>query len=127
MCEPLHCVSSEIHVNISMTRILAFSFVSLIESESAHMVSMKVKVKLGRENLGSEEQRDAEMERLAYEEYETGKHEELAISLERTVKEMTMLHATSWPPCPTTPKWTLPEAVNLFSEMQGPRGQKRLH
>ena len=45
-------------------------------------MSMKVKVKLGRQNLVSEEQRDAEMERLAYEEYETGKHEELAISLE---------------------------------------------
>ena len=30
-------------------------------------VSMKVKVKLGRQNLVSEEQRDAEMERLVYE------------------------------------------------------------
>ena len=29
----------------------------------------------------------------------------------RTVKEMTMLHAISWPPCPTGHKWTLPEAV----------------
>ena len=29
---------------------------------------MKVKVKLGRQNLVSEEQRDAEMERLVYEE-----------------------------------------------------------
>ena len=29
--------------------------------------SMKVKVKLGRQNLVSEEQRDAEMERLVYE------------------------------------------------------------
>jgi len=55
------------------------------ESETAHRageVSMRVKVKLGRENLVSEEQRNAEMERLVYEEYETDKHEVLAISLE---------------------------------------------
>ena len=43
---------------------------------------MKVKVKLGRQNLVSEEQRDAEMERLVYEEYETGMHELPALSLE---------------------------------------------
>ena len=43
---------------------------------------MKVKVKLGRQNLASEEQRDAEIERLVYEEYETGMHEEPALNLE---------------------------------------------
>ena len=43
---------------------------------------MKVKVKLGRQNLVSEEQRDAERERLVYEKYETGMHKEPALSLE---------------------------------------------
>ena len=43
---------------------------------------MKVKVKLGRQNLVSEEQRDAERERLVYKEYETGMHKEPALSLE---------------------------------------------
>ena len=45
-------------------------------------MSNKVKVKLGRQNLVSEEQRDAEMERLVYEEYETGMLELPALSLE---------------------------------------------
>ena len=30
------------------------------------------------------------------------------------MKEITRLHAISWPPCPTGPKWTLPEAVNFL-------------
>merc|ERR1712088_1201630 len=44
-------------------------------------ISMKVKVKLGRGDI-SEEQRNVEMERLVYEEFDTEKHEVLAISLE---------------------------------------------
>ena len=42
---------------------------------------MRVKVKLGREDI-SEEQRNEEMERLVYEEFDSEKHEVLAISLE---------------------------------------------
>ena len=30
------------------------------------------------------------------------------------MKEITRWHAISWPPCPTGPKWTLPEAVNFL-------------
>jgi len=54
------------------------------ESETGNRageISMRVKVKLGREDI-SEEQRTEEMERLVYEEFDTEKHEVLAISLE---------------------------------------------
>lgn len=54
------------------------------ESETGNRageISMRVKVKLGRGDI-SEEQRNEEMERLVYEEFDTEKHEVLAISLE---------------------------------------------
>ena len=54
------------------------------ESETGNRageISMRVKVKLGREDI-SEKQRNEEMERLVYEEFDSEKHEVLAISLE---------------------------------------------
>merc|ERR1712233_113317 len=54
------------------------------ESETGNRageISMRVKVKMGREGI-SEEQCNDEMERLVYEEFDTEKHEVLAISLE---------------------------------------------